>query len=187
MQYEGPVLGGTFIVASKLFVIAVLALCLLSFGAERAHAAKLDTQIGDTFVYGSTLLAFATTSDKSEKLAALLFRRPDPGKNKDKVGLTFFNDVQQWNEFRALWNKARATKPPKPGATTIKSIDIGDYWDDEDRIMFSVSVDENGTIEFIVQGPNEDLDEPPMVFDLRPEDFKKFDAAVDAMTAYFRK
>ena len=176
-------LKGALTMKFRAFVAGALVIFLVGAMPDRTLAGEIDTQVG-AFSDGGTfeyVLGLATSSDTSDKAAALLIRGPDPSKEEYKRHAAFFSDRHQWGQFAALWDLARHTRPPKRTNINGNSIHIGKYFDNAAQALVSVSVNDDATIEFDLVDP----DKWPMLFRLQPKDFKEFDRDVKKVSAYF--
>jgi hypothetical protein len=159
-------------------------LAVVTQGASAAGV-DVDTMIGGFTNDGAPLpgnvLILGTASGPGEKVAALMVRDHDPNANEvyDKPRVIYF-ESKGWAQFVALWKKARRAHPPARTNINGDTTDIGTLYDG--KTMLSVQVDDDAALLFATV----DADKAPMVFGLKPVDFKTFDLAVKKVSAYFR-
>jgi hypothetical protein len=164
-------------------VAGLLACFLVGVALPGARAQTIDTQAGNPLSDGGTFaqLIGLQTASGDKKAAIIVIQGPEPTKDEYKPRWAGFPDKAHWDQFAALWNQARGTKPPARTNINGDSTKIGQYWDDAGQVLLTVEVNDDATIEINVMGP----DKWPMMFRLQPKDFDEFGRNVATVTAYF--
>ena len=168
----------------RLVLPLFFTLAIATQGASAA-AVDVDKMIADFSNDGAPLsydvLILGTASAPGEKVAAIMIRDSDPNANEvyNKPRVIYF-ESKGWAQFVALWKKARRTHPPARTNINGDSTDVGTIYDG--KTMISVQVNDRAVLLFAAV----DADKAPMLFGLKPVDFKTFDLAVKKVSAYFR-
>jgi hypothetical protein len=176
---KGPMRVWIWLFAVSILLAPIVAWAQAPRPATSAAVVAVDTGIVSyTDKSDDTMLTVGVASDPKVKAAALSIQAvPSSQYDADWTPLTvFFSSAADWRDFMALWAKAVQVKPGSD------SIDVGQYMDDNTKVMLTISRDSDGSIGFAAYNGHH-----PFLLNIESSQFKLFEAELKKVSAYFAK
>lgn len=165
----------------RALLVGSLVWFLLGSEPVSAWAQTVDTQVGDTFIYGQNYMCLATAHG-DQRLAAFIVRGPGPDKDEPISTAVYFSNKAEWDRFVSLWSQAHAKLPAARDNSNGGSFDIGNYEDEGVQGLLKVKVEDEHIYFYMI-----DKRKWVLVFRLEPKDFDAFGRNVEKVSDYFGK